>query len=324
MGLSPSMKIIFFGLGSIGLRHARILIDSYKHQLFAYRSGNRPIIDERIKKSITEVSSNDEINEISPDIAFITNPTSMHLSTAIECAKAGQNLFIEKPLGINKQEIHNLMEIVNKKNISTYVAYNLRFHPIIEKLKEYVQNNQFLHMRVIRTSYLPSWRPREDHLNNYSSSVNMGGGVIYELSHEIDYIKYLLNEINIISGQYEKRSTITFDAEDYADFIIHTKIGPVNLHINFMSQIFQRRIEIDFPEFAVIADLTQNYIKEIRQGETHAHYEFKDANDRDFTYEKQIEYFFNNINNTNMMNNVIDAADITFKIIDFINQFHNK
>ena len=40
-----------------------------------------------------------------PDVAFICNPSSLHISTAIHSAKAGCHLFIEKPLAT---EINNL------------------------------------------------------------------------------------------------------------------------------------------------------------------------------------------------------------------------
>ena len=70
-------KIIFFGLGSIGKRHVKILQNNYNHELIAFRS------DKNNYKSIADlksITSWDEFERINPDIAFITNPTYKHMT----------------------------------------------------------------------------------------------------------------------------------------------------------------------------------------------------------------------------------------------------
>src|SRR3989344_5974566 len=144
------MKIIFFGLGSIGQRHAQILLKNYHHELFAFRSG---AVDKKNPLGIREVYSWEEVKRLKPDIAFITNPTFLHIETALKCAEIGCKLFIEKPVGSNLENLDKLIKIVKDKNLATYVAYCLRFHPVIKKLKEYIKKIKPVYVRAVCSSY---------------------------------------------------------------------------------------------------------------------------------------------------------------------------
>lgn len=306
------MKILFIGLGSIGQRHARLLLEMNRgFELMALRSKKSP----PVQFPILEVLTWEEVAKNNPTIAFITNPTSMHISTATRCAELGYKLFIEKPLGCSIDGLDDLVSCVLKNKIVSYVAYNLRFHPVIQKLKEYMNKGTFLHMSVVCSSFLPNWRPSQEAKMTYSAIKALGGGVVLDLSHEIDYTTYLLGKILSISGRCSKRSVVTVDAEDWADMVVSCERGPALIHINFFSQIKQRQIQIDFTEFSVAADLNRGIVQEfINERETNR-YEYDCQ--RDYTYLRQIEYFIQNSDNTSMMNNILDAREVFNQILNF-------
>lgn len=318
------MKIIFFGLGSIGKRHAGILLKKYKHNLYALRSG---VGKRRNELGIQEINSWKEIENLQPDIAFITNPTAVHIKTALKCANLGCKLFIDKPIGDKLNGLYKLEEIVKQKKLVTYVGYNMRFHSVIQNLKKYFEKNKqslpfsqsskgkFLHMNVLTTSFLPNWRKGTDYKKSYRTNKGLGGGVILDLSHEFDFINYLLGDIKILSGQFSRRSDLTVDVEDYADVIIKSKLGPVNLHINFLSHKNQRIIQIDFEEVTVVGDLINSTIEEYKNERLISKKSFE--SERNYSFEKQLDYFFENIDNPNMMNNLLEASVLYEKIINF-------
>lgn len=306
------MKIVFFGLGSIGHRHAEILLKNYAHELLAFRSG------ESLAKNtlgIKELHFWKEVEDLKPDVVFITNPTSLHIEAAIKCAKIGCKLFMEKPIGKDLNGLDKLLKIIKDKKIVSYVGYNLRFHPVIIRLKKYLEDQKPLHTRVVCTSFLPTWRQNRNHLRSYSANANMGGGVVLDLSHELDYTAYLLNGIKRIKGNYEKRSNVTVDAEDYTDLLVDTQMSPVNIHINFLSHLRQRYIQIDFEDLTVIGDIINVEIKEYKNEMLNNSYKLK--YDKGQEYAAQIKYFFDNINNPNMINNLVEAADLFREIIAF-------
>jgi len=291
------MKIVIFGLGSIGQRHARILQQYYRHELFVFRRRS----SKKNSLGIKEIYTWDEVSALKADIALITNPTFLHLSTATACAKLGMHLFIEKPLSHELKGLKELEAVCKKNKVSTYVAYCLRFHPVIIELRRLLQNKKIQHVRVTCSSFLPSWRQGTDSKNSYSAVAAQGGGVLLDLSHEIDYLGYLLGDLKVVASQYGKASKVTVDAEDFADVIFSSSnAASVNLHLNFLSRFNERRIIVDHDAGCIVADLLANTV-EVISGNTKKLKKFKVT--RDEYFKGQMDYFLKNIGRP-MMNDL--------------------
>ncbi len=304
------MNIIFFGLGSIGQRHAKILQEHFDHNLYAFRSNKNLPNDLGIK----EVYSWEEVDSIRPEIAFITNPTFLHIETAKKCAELGMHMFIEKPLSDQYEGIDDLEKICEKKKLTVYVAYCLRFHPLIEKMAELLEGKDLYHARISCTSFLPDWRKGADVKKSYSSLKKMGGGVICDLSHEFDYIDYLFGEIKSMHASIGRAANITVDAEDFADVIFECEKGlHVNLHLNFLSLITERTIKVDFCNGYITGDLATN---ELTYGHDGKEEVFRFDLERNDYFKKQLEYFFENIKNSGLMNNLKDSKRLLERIVE--------
>ncbi|MFA6569616.1 MAG: Gfo/Idh/MocA family oxidoreductase [Bacteroidota bacterium] len=310
--MKNNVKVVIFGMGSIGIRHVKLLKKRNDLTLFAFRSKTTPKTN---KFGLNEIYSWNELKKLHPDIALITNPTYLHIETARKCSELGCKLFIEKPIGIGKKDLDNLLNEVKKNNSVTYIAYNLRFHSVIIELKKYMKFNKPLHMRIVCSSFLPNWRKDQDYIKSYSRFAKKGGGVVLDLSHEIDYAEYLFGKVNKIAGVFGKRSKLTSDAEDYADILLTCDKGPVNIYVNYFGQIQERNIIIDYERISVKGDLINNSITEYKNYKRINQYYL--TRGKDNSYEKQLEYFFDNLENTRMMNNIFEASDLFKQIILF-------
>ena len=306
-----SMRIIFFGLGSIATRHARILQTNFSHELFAFRSKKGGKENEL---GIKEVYGWDEVEKLKPEVAFITNPTSMHIETALKCAKLGMHLFIEKPLSHSMEGIAELTELCREKKLTCYTAYCMRFHPVVKELKEYLCDRKILHVRAAVSSYLPNWRPGTDHRKRYSALAAQGGGVILDLSHEFDYIEYLFGAVENMQGWYGRISDVTVDAEDAADVVMTAGGVPINLHMNFMSRFEERKVIVDFEGGYAIGDIRNNRV-EVMENDRKEEKTFTTT--RDDYFKEQLDYFFANIGNPEIMNNLEESSGLLKKILAF-------
>ena len=305
------MRIVIIGLGSIGSNHLKLLVKNYNHDLLIYRSGKTR---SKNKYNVRETYSWRDIKGFNPEVVFICNPTNLHISTAIKCAKLGYKLFIEKPIDSNTKNLKYILKLVKIKKIVSYIAYNLRFHPIITDIKKIVKTKKPIHCRISCTSDIKNWRNNSLFKKSYSLKKKSGGGVLLDLSHEIDYIDYIFDGIKSINGLHYKLSNITIDSEDCADLIIKTKKCIVNLHLNFISKIKERSIKIDFKNFSIETDLnTGKFIK---------HYSNKISSkkyiiSKEKVYLNQLDYFFSNINNNKMTNNLEEASVLFYKLIKY-------
>lgn len=312
------LKVVFFGLGSIGKKHAKIIQDNYDHELFAYRT-NKGQEENTLK--IQEYDNLEDIFALKPDIAFITNPTFLHTETALECAKKNIALFIEKPISHSLKNSDLLEKEIKKRKLFSYVAYNMRFHPVITHLKELVsEENQAIHFKVVCSSYLPDWRPRQDYTKSYSAKKEMGGGVLLDSSHEFDYIKWLFGDIKTIEGKCGKISNLDIDTEDVVDaeIVCITDIKG-DLHLDYFSKEKERKIQVFYNDKYLEGDLINNTIKIVEHGKEKIVKKEKNLED---TYKMQIDYFFEQYLNKeyNIMNNFSEALKTFKKIMDFKNK----
>ena len=148
-----------------------------------------------LAKNVRVFHSLEDALKEKPDIGFITNETSYHVETSIKLAKAGMDLFIEKPLSNSKSGIKTLDKIVKQKKLITLIGNQFRFHPCIKKIHQLVKQKKIgkiISVQVENGSYLPDWHPYEDHAISYASQKKLGGGVVLTQIHDIDYLYYRL------------------------------------------------------------------------------------------------------------------------------------
>ena len=69
--------------------------------------------------------------------------------------------------------------------------------------------------------YLPSWRPEKDYRSTVSASRSLGGGALLELSHELDYLRWLFGECAWVKAYMGTQSRLEIDVED----TVHVLLG---------------------------------------------------------------------------------------------------
>ena len=288
------MKMLLFGLGSIGRRHARLLLEE-GHEVYAFRSGNGVSGNEL---GLPEICRWESVDTLQPEVVFIANPTHCHMETALACAERAIPMFIEKPIGASMQNLDCLLQLVKKNEIPTYVAYVLRFHPEVVALKKKLMGRSIQRARFVARSFLPSWRPGQNHMESYSARYDAGGGALLDVSHEFDLVSYLMGPVRAISGKLERRGKVTVDAEDYVEAIVQTDSGKAEIIIDIASQELERSIRIEADGEIFEANLMN-------------------GEDRDILYRAQLRHFLSNFKNSEMMNNLEMAVPLFRQLIAF-------
>jgi predicted dehydrogenase len=274
------MKILIVGLGGIGQRHLRnlravlgmeadliavdprtdipVLTDSLQVEAGATLAGKYNLrIFPNLEPALAE----------KPHAVYVCTPTSLHMPTALQAARAGCALFIEKPLSHNLQGVDELTELVESRGLAAVVGYQMRFHPALRRLHELVQEKKvgsILSVRAEIGEYLPGWHTYEDYRQMYASRKDLGGGVILSQIHEMDYLYWLFGlpaSVYTLGGHL---SRLEVDVEDTADilmqFDVNGKPVPVSLHEDYLQRPPSRgcvvigdagKILLDFPSLTV-------------------------------------------------------------------------
>lgn len=215
-------RILIVGLGSIGKRHVRLARELMPNvQIAVLRHQNcRDIAELGIDHCYTKL---DEALLFKPQLAVIANPATHHLEVALALAQAGIHLLMEKPIAATSQGVAELIEICRLKRTTLMVAYNLRFLHTLQKFRELIDAQRVGRVLSVRAEigqYLPSWRPGADYRQTVSAKTSLGGGVLLELSHEIDYLRWLFGEVEWVNAIQCKQSGLEIDVEDTAHLLM--------------------------------------------------------------------------------------------------------
>ena len=263
------MKILVCGVGSIGERHINNLISLGYEEIILYRSSNSKL--RSIKNNLQTFSDLSIALKEKPDIALITNPTSLHIDTAIECAKANCHLFIEKPLSNNLNKVDVLSNLVSEKKLVCMVGFMYRYHPLIKKIKSIIDGmslGELIHIRSTWGEYLPDWHPWEDYRTSYAAKKNLGGGPFATLSHDIDLAIWFADSGIKKSINFENyNSDLEVDTSHGNDILIEFNNG-VTANIGDGTEWNQEEYEVIFKGGRVKFDYYENKLEVFYQDGT--------------------------------------------------------
>ncbi|HSD82466.1 MAG TPA: Gfo/Idh/MocA family oxidoreductase, partial [Anaerolineae bacterium] len=183
-----------------------------------------------------------------PEAVLITNPALLHIETALTMARQGTHLFIEKPLSNTLDGIDELMELCSRSSRVLMVGYNFRFYEPLQKIQAVLSAGEIGRILSIQArvgQYLPNWRSNKDYRQGVSARKELGGGVVLELSHELDYVRWLVGEVKAVSAQAGHLSDLEIDVEDTAEIILEFENGAFgSIHMDMVDRAATRTCRI--------------------------------------------------------------------------------
>lgn len=231
-------RILIVGLGSIGKRHLRLARELLPNaDIRVLRHQECVSIPENANGCF---SSLEHAIAFAPQLAVIASPATFHLDAAQSLALAGVHLLVEKPLSAKLDGVAQLLETCWEQKTVLLTGYNLRFLPSLQRFRELLNEHVIGKMLSVRCEigqYLPSWRPDADYRQGVSARRELGGGALLELSHELDYLRWIFGEVEWVKATLNRQSSLEIDVEDSAHLILgfasaadgHQLIGTVNL-----------------------------------------------------------------------------------------------
>lgn len=244
------MIVLIIGFGSIGKRHYEIL-SQFKQISQIHILTKQQLKDKSAFKNLKKINLNIY------DYIIIASETSKHYKQLkyIEKNTTNKKILVEKPL------FHKFKKL-NIKNNQIFIGYNRRFYEILQKIKQEIKNQKCLFVQIYAGQYLPFWRPDRDYKKTYSAIKKLGGGVLLDLSHEIDYINYLFGNIKKIYAINDKISNLQINTDDICTAILKTnKNTIVNFTIDYISKDFMHFMIIHQENQTIKANLLTMELK---------------------------------------------------------------
>jgi len=185
------------------------------------------------------------------DLVMITTRHNSHAKLVIDALKADKNVFVEKPLALNAEELDLVIEAYKNSGKTITVGFNRRFAPLSIKMKKALGNANSS-MNIIATmnaGFIPS--------KVWVQDMQIGGGrIIGEACHFIDLISYLtgskvksvcMNSMGIDPNENSDNASILLKYENGTNAVI-------NYFANGSKAYAKERVEIYHQERTLIMD----------------------------------------------------------------------
>jgi predicted dehydrogenase len=312
--MRKDFRVLVIGAGSSGRRHIENLLSlGVKVSAFRYRSELNDELTARY--GIKVFKSLDEALDSGQDAIVIANRTDQHMPVATTAAQRGIHLYIEKPLSNSLTGINELYRTIQDKALVVEVGCMMRFNPSLKLIKHFLEERvigQVYFARACVGQYLPDWRPDQDYRQSYSAKLEHGGGVLFDLIHELDYLYWWFGHACDVSAFLDHVSDLEIETEDVVQILLRFESGiVVQVQMDYLSPFYRRACEIIGSKGMITWDYNSGEVTFRLRGESSPKIIKSDENDRNAMFVEHMNYFLNRIQSGGMPAvSIVDAIEI--------------
>lgn len=289
-------RLLVIGNGSMARRHVRLsrqLLPNADIRVLRYRTDLE--ISPYANGSIDVI---EDVDLFEPEYVIVASPAPYHIEHAKKLLKDGIKVLIEKPLSDSVEKASALLQF---SEMPILIGYNLRFSPSLQYFRKLLMEGVVGSLLSVRSEvgqFLPSWRASTPTRDSVSVSKALGGGVLLELSHEIDYLEWIFGTISTVNASLFRQSDLVRDVEDTAHLFMtsQTKLSRESLPISLTMDLYRH----DSTRFCVAIgetgslrwDALKGTVEFFGQGRLKSRTMFSGLVDPDETFLSQLKFFF--------------------------------
>ena len=239
------MKILVIGSGSIGQRHIKNLKSLGIKNIQVFDDDKKLL---KLVEKNFNIKAQNKLNFDQIDCTLICTPPNSHIKLAKLALENNSNVFIEKPLSNSLKDINIISKIAKKKSLKIFVGYVFRFDKGLIKINEILKKNgigDVVSFDAYEGWHLSNWRPWQKFEKSYTSSKKMGGGIILDGSHELNYLQWMGGQIDYVFSFYQKIPKMNVETEGISEILTQFNSKVIGrIHLDFINPKYNRHCEI--------------------------------------------------------------------------------
>lgn len=258
------MRVAVIGLGNIAKRHRSNIKKMFPEAEIIVMSASGRAPNELICNADYIVSNIQNIIDYTVEMVIIASPAPFHSLHAIPLIEAGIPVLIEKPVTTSVEDAKSIIQAKSKYQVNAGVGYCLKYLSSALFVKKFIESGhagKVINANIEVGQYLPDWRPNTDYKKSVSAAKSLGGGVLFELSHDIDYAQWLFGKLEIEHALIRNTGELGIEVEDVVDILATSHSGcVVSLHLDFLQRQASRKCKIISNKGALVWDLIKNQV----------------------------------------------------------------
>jgi len=239
------VKVGLIGFGRMGITHFSILNTHPSVKVTAVCDQSAAMMKILSKYADVKTYADYEkmLNNADLDCAIISTPSDSHAEIIRACLKKGLHVFVEKPFTMTSAEGNAVMAELGEKPLVNQVGYVNRFNEVFMEVKALLERGIIGDVVNFRSEMYGA-TVLKDSKSSWRSSKKSGGGCMYEFSHGIDLVVYLLDRPDSVAGSV-MQSIYSSEVEDLvSSTFIYNKGFSGTLAMNWSDETFRKPANI--------------------------------------------------------------------------------
>ncbi len=153
------------------------------------------------------------------DLVSICTPNGLHVQMGIDAAKAGKDVVMEKPLGINLKEVDRLLNFFKKNKRKIFAVLQVRFNPPLQTVKKIIEEKKI--GQINNAALVVRWTRPQKYFDQdeWRGTKKLDGGTLLNQGiHYVDVLQWLLGPVDSV---FAKKDTLSHKIE-IEDIVVAT------------------------------------------------------------------------------------------------------
>lgn len=217
------MRIGIIGSGIMGQLHARV----YRElgvDLMGVADVDRNVAEEMANRYQTRAFTDyEQLLTQGLDAVSIAVPTKLHSEVAVRTASHGVNMLVEKPIADSIDNAKKMIDAARKANVKLMIGHIERFNPVVQKLKEIIEEGVLGDLIVLSSRRVG---PAATRVADIGITMDVA-------SHDIDIARYLAKReaVEVLA----KSSKVKNEKGDCALMIIDFGLLTASIEVNWFT-----------------------------------------------------------------------------------------
>ena len=145
-------------------------------------------VAEKFKFAKCTSSEQDILQDESINTVFVATRHDTHAKYVIDSLNAGKNVYVEKPLCLNLDELQEIERLCAEKQRGVMIGFNRRFSPFARMLKEKLGTGKMAMLYRVNAGAIPA--------DSWIQDMQVGGGrIVGEVCHFIDFMAFMCGSL---------------------------------------------------------------------------------------------------------------------------------
>jgi predicted dehydrogenase len=199
------------------------------------------------------------------DVVNICTPSGLHAPLAIEAARAGKHVVLEKPMALSLRDADAIIQTCKQHHVQLAVVHPNRFRPVMQALRKRVDAGAF--GRFSHANATVRWNRNQAYFDQapWRGTQAMDGGVLMNQAiHNLDLLLWFMGDVDEVCS-YQATRLRDIETEDVSVSILRFKSGALGV-IEAAVTLYPRNLEESLSLFgetgtAVVGGTTANWIR---------------------------------------------------------------